>query len=86
MLVRFVDEGVFSRGYKIVCAMCMQGTWVTKSLVVSSFSSASASLLPLMLVCASYYLDGNFMLEPCDEVYHGGYKETNITNNIIHMQ
>jgi len=58
---------------------------VTESLVVSSFSSVFASLLSLMLVCASYFLDGNFMLEPCDKVYDGGYEETNITNDIVHM-
>jgi hypothetical protein len=58
---------------------------VTESLVVPSFSSVFASLLSLMLVCASYFLDGNFMLEPCDKVYDGGYEETNITNDIVHM-
>ena len=58
---------------------------MTESLVVSSFSSVFASLLSLMLVCASYFLDGNFMLEPCDKVYDGGYEETNITNDIVHM-
>ena len=42
--------------------------------------------IALMLVCASYFLDGDFMLEPCDKVYDGGYEETNVTNDIVHMQ
>lgn len=55
-------------------------------LAVPSFSSVSAFLLPLMLVFASYFLDGDYTLEPCDKVYDGGYEETNVTNDIVHMQ
>jgi hypothetical protein len=56
---------------------CVCYVWYSamEALRVPSFASVSTSSLPKMHVCALTFLYSDFMLEPCDEVYYGGYEE-----------